>query len=188
MIYTGIGSRETPKDILWTMTRIGEGMAKRGHTLRSGRAEGADKAFENGFFLYQKQKQFYYKPSKADAELYVPQGTYLDNKVISLDSLPPLRLQRISKMVKHIHPNPDALTDYAMKLHMRNILQVMGTDLNTPTDFVIYWAKTDKNGIPQGGTRTAVVMAHQRNIPTINMADKDWNDQFKAILSKHTTK
>lgn len=64
----------------------------------------------------------------------------------------------------------------------------MGTDLNTPTDFVIYWAKTDKNGIPQGGTRTAIVLAHQRNIPTINMADKDWNDQFKAILSKHTTK
>lgn len=47
-IYTGIGSRETPPDILELMTKIARFMFKQGFTLRSGGADGADSAFEAG--------------------------------------------------------------------------------------------------------------------------------------------
>ena len=47
-IYTGIGSRKLPNDIEGLMFDIGEAMAKRGYTLRSGAADGADNAFEEG--------------------------------------------------------------------------------------------------------------------------------------------
>lgn len=46
-VYTGIGSRETPDQILNDMAKIARYLAKKGYTLRSGGAKGADKAFEN---------------------------------------------------------------------------------------------------------------------------------------------
>lgn len=48
MFYAGIGSRETPADVLARMTRIATYLATLGYTLRSGGADGADTAFENG--------------------------------------------------------------------------------------------------------------------------------------------
>ena len=49
--YTGIGSRETPTAILDLMIAIGGVLAQRGFTLRSGGADGADDAFEQGCIL-----------------------------------------------------------------------------------------------------------------------------------------
>lgn len=46
--YAGIGSRETPKSILEFFEYLGELLAKKGFTLRSGAAKGADSAFEKG--------------------------------------------------------------------------------------------------------------------------------------------
>ena len=48
MIYTGIGSRETPQQTLATMVVIGKYLAEKGWVLRSGGAEGAVSAFEEG--------------------------------------------------------------------------------------------------------------------------------------------
>ena len=48
MYYAGIGSRQTPPEILNTMTKIAQALGKLGYTLRSGGADGADKAFEVG--------------------------------------------------------------------------------------------------------------------------------------------
>lgn len=48
MYYTGIGSRETPEEVLSLFTIVGEFLAKKGYILRSGGAKGADKAFEVG--------------------------------------------------------------------------------------------------------------------------------------------
>jgi len=46
-VYTGIGSRKTPDDILDLMTRIAVAMDAWGWTLRSGAADGADEAFDH---------------------------------------------------------------------------------------------------------------------------------------------
>ena len=46
--YAGIGSRSTPSSILSIMTILGKTLAQNGYILRSGGAEGADKAFEIG--------------------------------------------------------------------------------------------------------------------------------------------
>ena len=191
MIYTGIGSRDTPKDIQWIMSRIGYGMAKRGHTLRSGRADGADQAFENGLFSYieaiteKVDTLSHTTPIPELAELYKPWRTF-GSPTTTWDILPtddPKLWSRALQIVRDIHPNPDALSDAAKLLHGRNVFQVLGKDLNTPSNFIIYWAKTDKNGIPVGGIRTAVRLAQLKNIPTINMLDPDWNDRFKELVN-----
>ncbi|WP_396190533.1 hypothetical protein, partial [Flavobacterium sp.] len=46
--YTGIGSRKTPEDMLKKLRYVGKQLAKAGFILRSGAAEGADTAFEQG--------------------------------------------------------------------------------------------------------------------------------------------
>ena len=46
--YTGVGSRNTPVDILSLMSAISKRLAGLGWTLRSGGAAGADTAFEGG--------------------------------------------------------------------------------------------------------------------------------------------
>ena len=46
--YTGIGSRQTPPEILSIMTRFALKMSRLGWILRSGGAVGADTAFEKG--------------------------------------------------------------------------------------------------------------------------------------------
>ena len=48
MIYTGIGSRKTPIEIINKMIKLGQILGKHGYILRSGGANGADKAFEQG--------------------------------------------------------------------------------------------------------------------------------------------
>ena len=48
MYYAGVGSRETPQDVLKIMWKIGKHLADKGYTLRSGGARGADAACENG--------------------------------------------------------------------------------------------------------------------------------------------
>jgi len=48
MYYAGIGSRSTPPQILSVMTEVAQYLDNLGWILRSGGAEGADKAFEAG--------------------------------------------------------------------------------------------------------------------------------------------
>lgn len=46
--YAGVGSRETPHEILALMTDVAKILGQHGWTLRSGGARGADTAFEDG--------------------------------------------------------------------------------------------------------------------------------------------
>ena len=47
-IYAGIGSRETPRDILQLLNKLSSKLELGGYCLRSGGATGADSAFEQG--------------------------------------------------------------------------------------------------------------------------------------------
>lgn len=59
MIYAGIGSRETPQDVLEKFVAWGRYLAQQGIMLRSGRAKGADTAFENGCILGHGPRELY---------------------------------------------------------------------------------------------------------------------------------
>ena len=69
--YTGVGSRETPKDVLDLMEKIAYKLSKKGWILRSGGAEGADSAFFQGCEKYS---------STPIAEIYIPWNGF--NKII----------------------------------------------------------------------------------------------------------
>lgn len=160
LIYTGIGSRQTPQGVQNTMTDIARKLSVYGYTLRSGGAEGADMAFEIG--AHKK-------------EIYLPWKNFNNN---------PSPHHEVSKkakdLIKTVHPTPEKLTTMTRKLHGRNAYQILGENLTLPSRFVIFWAP-EKNGIVQGETSTAVKLAKNNNIPTYNMYT---DDGTKALQSR----
>ena len=164
MTYAGIGSRQTPPEILKQMTQVAKELESIGYTLNTGvtfggKKEGADKAFDDGT-----SKKNLFSPEN--------QGSRKKEQAIA----------------KEIHPNPSALSPAALKLMARNTNQVFGDNLNTPVDFVLFYAEETANSLrPKGGTGQAVEMARRKGIPTINMSNPNWIDQLKVALANKST-
>lgn len=68
---------------------------------------------------------------------------------------------------KKYHPNWNACSEYAKKLHARNAYIVLGSLLNDPVDFIICW--TEKGQI-KGGTGQALRIAKDYKIKVYNLA------------------
>lgn len=161
--YTGVGSRETPANILTLMEEVGFKLASQGWTLRSGGAIGADKAFEDGMFRFAGLDGPW---SWTPAELYLPWAGYEDHYKYShggLNILPSdikLTDERIAKgMAEAIHPAWSACKQGAKKMHTRNVFQVLGKTLDAPSKMLISWTRLDSKGNPKGGTATAINLA-----------------------------
>ena len=150
--YTGIGSRETPPQMLVLMQAIAMGMHHKGYTLRSGGAEGADKAFETGCIAVGGAK-----------EIYLPWKRFNNNLspdyMVSKEAL---------EMASEHHPAWERCSEGAKKLHARNMYQILGLDLATPTNVVICWTKDAKG---QGGTGQAIRLAQKYNIKVYDLGD-----------------
>lgn len=165
--YTGIGSRAAPKEILSMMEDIGEGLANLGYVLRSGAADGSDAAFARG--AYQAGEY---------VEEYLPWKGFNDSKS-------PLYLGNIGKeyeakeIAKQFHPAWDRLKQGGKKLMTRNVYQLLGQDLNTPSRFVVCWTK---DGRATGGTGNNLRTAIHYNIPIFNLYfDEDIDKVFELI-------
>lgn len=161
MIYTGIGSRSTPKDILAVMTSIAKYQAAKGYTLRSGGADGADAFFEHG--------------AGELKEIYLPWERFNFNKS---KLFPPTKAA--IEMAKKFHPQWGALKSSGIMLMGRNSHQVMGLDLKTPTERVICWTKDAKGG---GGTGQAIRIAKHYKIPVDDLADPKLLKEWTGLLA-----
>lgn len=162
MTYTGIGSRETPKNVQAQMTELAKELENKGYTLRTGDAPAADESFRKGT-----EKKEVYKANDANDK----------TRAIAREIHPnPFAMDR-SK-------NPA----YIWGLMARNTNQVFGKNLDTPSDFIIAWTKDGiedgKNRTQlSGGTGQAIDMASRKGIPVINMKNADWRSKLDAILS-----
>lgn len=149
--YTGIGSRKTPQDVLDEMRTIAFILQENGYWLRSGGAPGADTAFEEG--------------AGDQKEIFLPWNKFNDRT----DGLVMGR-NRVARDIAKTVIDPDHwynLSPAAEKLHTRNVPQVLGKDLKTPSEFVVCY--TEK-GLIKGGTATALKLAQKANIEIFNLA------------------
>lgn len=153
-IYTGVGSRKTPDDVHEQMVKIGAELARRGWLLRSGGAEGADTAVEVGCIAAGGLKR-----------IFLPRKGY--NGRSGPDYLHDLPKHfEAMRIAASIHPAWERCSPVAKHFHSRNIYQVLGADLDTPSDALICWTP---GGEDVGGTRTAIVCARQNGVPVFNM-------------------
>lgn len=180
--YTGIGSRETPTDVLDIMTRLARLLRTEGWTLRSGHAMGADWAFEQGA---QKDSVIYLPwPDFGQA----PYGNDPGRPVLGTpvaDKFNWYRLHDTVLVPRQIRqPSTGKLSLKA--LHGRNVAQVTGYgDQSTNSTFVVYWCP-ESNGQPQGGTATAIKLAQQLRIPVFNLLHADVRTRIETRLQEST--
>lgn len=171
MYYTGIGSRETPPDILSLMQRIAGWLSEMGVILRSGGADGADTAFENGCKDHLK-------------EIYIPWNGFSGRHHNDETVLCTGGLEYSRDKASQIHKGWNWLSRGAQALHARNINQVMGK--NPPqselSKFVIFYAPTTRNGNIKGGTATAVNLAVSLGIPVWNFFESTDEKAFKEWI------
>lgn len=244
-IITGIGSRDTPKDVLTLMTNLMYELHLDGWKLRSGGASGADDAFERGVLKHtgkideeyaeiflpwnnflgdnkdcpKKSSQGYivddipkyilYAFSTALKIGYYGQGVFSEQAINgilkTLEKMPNVHVnftnkQLISKiedmfpyihnekiicflkqldLVIKYHPKPNLLKVGGLNLMARNGLQILGEDLNTPTDIVVCYTT---NGEGKGGTGQALRLAQDNNIPIIDLGCLEYrNASIKEI-------
>jgi hypothetical protein len=166
MIYTGIGSRTTPHKIQANMELIATILGHARCVLRSGGAEGADKAFERGCDAIGGEK-----------EIYLPWRNF-NNNPSPLFDIPNLAYELAADVYgpswKHIKRTT--------KMFMaRNTQQVLGKNLDSPTDFVVCWTKDGCNSrstrtSKTGGTGQAIALASDLNIPIFNL-----NVDYRAL-------
>lgn len=159
--YSGVGSRETPPEVCTKMTRLATALEKCDYKLRSGRARGADQAFESGV------------SSMHNKIIYT--NAFSDNGTIGIKSVGPDVRKRCIQLVSEVHPNFKALlkVEDSLLLHARNVLQVLGTNLDTPSKFTVCWTPDGKT---VGGTATAIRVSEMFNIPVINMGVPGYRD------------
>lgn len=67
------------------------------------------------------------------------------------------------------HPNWEACSKYAKKLHGRNAMIILGENLDSPVEFVICWTKNGKGG---GGTGQALRIAKDYGIKIYDLGEK----------------
>lgn len=159
MKYAGIGSRQTPEVILKNHFEIiGEQYGTAGHVLRSGRAKGADLAFEAGCDMAQGDKEIFL------AQEFVKRYDY-ESKTHGYD---PDMWALAFELAEKYHPNWRACNGFARKLHARNGFIVLGERLNDPVDFIVCWTE---DGKLKGGTAQALSIAHDYDIEVVNYGD-----------------
>lgn len=139
IFYAGIGSRETPPNILSIMKDLAYVLATKGRILRSGGAVGADTWFETGCDLAGGNKEIYY------AQDATPESM---------------------EEASDVHPNWGTCNEYVRKLHGRNAMIILGNNLETPVSYVVCWTS---NGLDKCGTGLGIRLANKYDIPVYNL-------------------
>lgn len=160
--YAGIGARATPSNILKEMTKIATFLEKYGYTLRSGGAEGADTAFEQGV------------TSTDNCEIFLPWGMFNTHPS---HLFPPHK--KAFDIARVHHPKWSNLSDASQKLIARNSQQVLGQHLNENSEFIICWTP---DGKASGGTGQAIRIATVYRIPVYNLFNEKDRVALRALL------
>jgi hypothetical protein len=171
LTYAGIGSRTTPPEILRRMSKIANRLEERGYTLRSGGANGADTAFDEGC---------------SRKQIFLPWTGFNDRRS-SFHSISEGALG----VAAAVHPAFNKLSPAAKKLMARNTYQVLGDDIRSPSDFIVCWTPDGAENESQrsrstGGTGQAIALANRWNIPIFNLARPDALDRLAGELRNAT--
>lgn len=169
--YAGIGSRETPPEVCAEFRALASTLATAEMCLRSGGADGADTAFEEGCDAAMGRKAIFIPWSGFNGRW--PDPTSDRTTVVGTATVEAFRLA-----ASH-HPSWDRLTPGARRLHARNGHQVLGLNLDDPVAFVICWTV---EGRGKGGTGQALRIAKSRGIPIYDFGDPTRRDAFYAQL------
>lgn len=163
MFYAGIGSRETPSDVLEYMKEVAKYMSSLDYCLRSGRAKGADRAFEEGCDSVAGKKDIYLAKDAGE-----PYSNWAWNEILKCfpDDRNPLYF--------------DSWKLYTKQLLVRDMYQILGKFTNEPVKFVACWTPSlNYQDSSSGGTGWAIRCALLYKIPVYNFYSEKDKKQFE---------
>lgn len=177
MYYAGIGSRDCPEDIGVIMTELAGELEKAGYVLRSGGARGADTFFERGV-IDPRNKQVFIHDEPARGKRHDPRSGIYNAKLYA-------NYPTAVKIASEVHGHWQRCSQVAREMHARNVYQVLGQDLADGrwSSCVICWAVPDIHGVPEGGTRTAWLVAERYGIKRYNLAVRADRDRVETWLA-----
>lgn len=152
-VYSGIGSRKTPDNVLELMTSLAIKLRWDGWKLLSGGARGADTAFEGG--------------AHGISRIYRPEGA----------------TKEAIELASQFHPAWDRCNEYTRKLHGRNAQILLGSTLRNPVKFVVCWAPVDSENLEKGGTGLGCRIARAHNIPVFNLFFPEVRERLERYSS-----
>lgn len=176
LAYAGVGSRDTPADVLQLIESLGHTLARRGYLLRSGAAPGADAAWERGAIA-----------GDGACEIYLPWPGFQGHTTGYVLQQQPGYQQAIEIASRH-HPAWNNLSQAVRKLMARNVMQVLGADCASPVKFLLCWApRSTFDSAGQlvdvgGGTGLAVRLAAHCGIPCFNLQHPPHHDRLTRLL------
>lgn len=185
LVYTGAGSRDTPRPVGATLTALTRTLAQRGYTVRVGGARGADLDFEVGATAA--GDEIY------NVELYLPWPEFCAREAHAA-RLPRPRPGRTEpspaayELAARHHPAWDALSPTHRTLHARNGHELLGADLNDPSRFLVCWTAdgADADHPPTratGGTGQAIRIAIAYGVPVFNLARPETYDRIQRFIA-----
>jgi len=164
--YAGIGSRDTPEDILDLMKKIACHLNAKGYILRSGGANGADSAFEEG--------------AKNDKQVFLP-WPFFNGNASPYDGTNWKYRKVHLKLARKHHPSFDTLKTTVKKLMVRNSAQIIGKNsTDIPSSFVVCYTS---DGRASGGTGQAIRLALSLGIKVYNLYDAEVRSKFEKMTS-----
>ena len=163
-VYCGVGSRETPTEVLFFIRSLATRLNANGFHLCSGGTLGADTAFANGHII-------------SSITIYRPDHAIGDKSA--------------EVLFRSVHPFQHRFKkSYSVLLHSSSAYQVLGFDLNDPVEFVLCWTKLGSeseaelksHGWIEGVTGTVIALASRHNIPVFNLKKEDALHRFYAFM------
>lgn len=172
--YAGIGSRETPDEVITLIRYVADRLSCKGYGLRSGNAPGADQAFADGHLCAM---------SGAAIELFLPWANFehqaikgWTNDIVSRWTPDPWTFP----IAEQFHPAWDDLSAGAKKLQARNVHQILGpTPDSDKSRFVVCWTPGGKEF---GGTGQALRIAKAHRIPICNLGSSEARNRILGWL------
>lgn len=167
--FTGVGARYgVPQSVYERVDRIGRYLIGIGYKCRTGDAVGMDAAWRH--------------ISQPDCEFYAPKtrSNPLPGARIIVDE----RYRLAKQITRQHHPYFHNLNDFDAELQIRNVFEVLGEDVNDPSEFLICWTKDGsekKTSKETGGTGQAIRLAIAYNVPVFNLYHSDAEER----LAKH---
>jgi hypothetical protein len=181
-IYTGIGSRDAPSDVLELIESLASAFALSGWTLRTGGSPGADQAFYRGAVS-----------AHGPVELYLPWPGFeaasrrTEDACVRTFSRPS---DDAYELASKFQPGWDALSPASRSLLARDGHQVLGHDLATPVQLIVCWTPNgglDGTDPRSGGTGQTLRVAHHHHLPVLNLARADHVRRAWEMAGKNAT-
>lgn len=177
--YSGIGSRSTPVAVLERMRLLASELAAMGYELRSGGADGADMAFEEGC-----------EAGRGRKSIWLPWAGF-QGRYPAAEASTYLPTEEAFRLASAVHPAWHRLGRGPRSLHARNVHQLLGTNLAEPSAFVVCWTadgaeNAQEVGVQTGGTGTVIRMASAHHVPVFNLGQTTAEARLRRYFSSRT--